>query len=391
LTMALPPELDMNDGPGADEGREIGDDLQEAGEYLENEATIQDVTEQDLRFLAKELNRLRIETYCLEECEAALETQLEEAEKTSKADKSRSRRKNKFKELTTAEKTNIAIDRHQKLKEGISQAKEATQRLVDTVETGLEALEEQDAEIRKELFEFKRAFVAGNGQTPGLSQTKTMRHFEDRLRAKEQHVDKLEVKNGVLRRKIQQSDHLISQKEGIGENLSTIDFDHLQIENQELLEKIESRNTELLALKQATGKTTLQQNTFKQALSKTTAYSVWLQEQKVQKTEQIERVMQERQDVAADLKRESRINKKLLKDQEEGTAVPPVIEYIKINMEARELRHEIKLWQQRLEVQGGAFRQLKNRVTRETYRLAGEEYGSVGDGVRGGVYDDMYR
>lgn len=41
-----------------------------------------------------------------------------------------------------------------------------------------------------------------------------------------------------------------------------------------------------------------------------------------------------------DLNKEKVLNVRLLREREEGTAVPPVMDYIKINTEARALRNE---------------------------------------------------
>ena len=46
----------------------------------------------------------------------------------------------------------------------------------------------------------------------------------------------------------------LHQKEDMGEVLQVVDFDQLKIENQQYLDRIEERNTELLRLKATTGK-----------------------------------------------------------------------------------------------------------------------------------------
>lgn len=52
-------------------------------------------------------------------------------------------------------------------------------------------------------------------------------------------------------RKMEQQLH---QKEDMGEVLHVVDFDQLKIENQQYLDRIEERNSELLSLKNTTGK-----------------------------------------------------------------------------------------------------------------------------------------
>ncbi len=76
-----------------------------------------------------------------------------------------------------------------------------------------------------------------------------------------------------------------------GEVFGTIDFDQLQIENSQLQEKIDSRNSELLALKQATAMTLTRLNAFKLQLSEVLSETTWLRGQKGQKMQAIDKVL----------------------------------------------------------------------------------------------------
>jgi hypothetical protein len=75
-----------------------------------------------------------------------------------------------------------------------------------------------------------------------------------------------------------------------GEVFGTIDFDQLQIENSQLQEKIDSRNSELLALKQATAMTLTRLNALKLQLSEVLTETTWLKSQKGQKMLAIDKV-----------------------------------------------------------------------------------------------------
>ena len=79
--------------------------------------------------------------------------------------------------------------------------------------------------------------------------------MEDRLRIKEVAVEKLKLKNTSIKTQIAKMEMQLQQKEEMGEVLHVIDFDQLKIENQQYLEKIEERNTELLRMKLSTGRT----------------------------------------------------------------------------------------------------------------------------------------
>ena len=57
-----------------------------------------------------------------------------------------------------------------------------------------------------------------------------------------------------LQVQVKKMEQQLHQKEDMGEVLHVVDFDQLKIENQQYLDRIEERNTELLRLKATTGK-----------------------------------------------------------------------------------------------------------------------------------------
>lgn len=103
-------------------------------------------------------------------------------------------------------------------------------------------------------------------------------------------IDKLSMKCGILDKK---RETLVAQMAAgcnDGEVFGTIDFDQLQIENSQLQEKIDNRNSELLALKQATAMTLTRLNGLKLQLSQVLTETQWLKSQKGQKMQAIDKV-----------------------------------------------------------------------------------------------------
>ena len=81
------------------------------------------------------------------------------------------------------------------------------------------------------------------------------RFMEDRLRAKDNFIEKLELKNHSLQTQRWKLSQRVAQKEQMSDMLSAVDFDQLKIENQQYLERIEEKNTELMQVKLTTGRT----------------------------------------------------------------------------------------------------------------------------------------
>ena len=110
-------------------------------------------------------------------------------------------------------------------------------------------------EIKKDVFAFRRDIVVGaeNPATGKTAAEKVIRYMEERVRDKDNQVNKLHDKNAHLRNELKRMKVQLSQKEEMGETLHTIDFDQLTIENQQFKEKIDERNRDLLKLKLTTG------------------------------------------------------------------------------------------------------------------------------------------
>jgi hypothetical protein len=98
------------------------------------------------------------------------------------------------------------------------------------------------------------------------------------------------MKCNVGEKKIEALQAQLSSGSNDGEAFGAIDFDQLQIENSQLQEKIDSRNNELLALKQATAMTLTRLNSLKQQLNDVLTETAWLKNQKGQKMLAIDKV-----------------------------------------------------------------------------------------------------
>jgi hypothetical protein len=103
-------------------------------------------------------------------------------------------------------------------------------------------------------------------------------------------IDKLSMKCSIGEKKRETLQAQMASGSNDGEVFGTIDFDQLQIENSQLQEKIDNRNSELLALKQATAMTLTRLNALKLQLSQVLTETTWLRSQKGLKMGAIDKV-----------------------------------------------------------------------------------------------------
>ncbi|CAG2252496.1 Coiled-coil domain-containing protein 113 [Mytilus edulis] len=158
-----------------------------------------------------------------------------------KRSKSRGANLDKSLRLTTEQKCDIAQKKLDDLKEDIEKYRDNCE-IIDNFTLGaiMEECELTLSETKKESYEFERDILKG----------------ADTL------VEKLRLKNTVKSKKMK-LDLQFKQKEEMGEALHEVDFQQLKIENEQYLEKIDEKNTELMDLKLKASKSLQVLNSYK--------------------------------------------------------------------------------------------------------------------------------
>jgi hypothetical protein len=170
--------------------------------------------------------------------------------------------------LTAEHKYEIANKELETLKDNIEEGREKSELLLERLKAILEGTDLSIAEIRKEAFDFGRFLSAAeNGRTGKYDAEKLMKYMDDKFKAKEALIDKLNLKNVSLKTQILKAETQIRHKEEMGDDLKFIDFHQLQIENKKHVKDIEERNKKLLSLKLNSGKTVQTLNGLKKKLS----------------------------------------------------------------------------------------------------------------------------
>lgn len=169
--------------------------------------------------------------------------------------------------LTAEQKYEIANAELETLKANIEEGREKSETLLERLKAILEGTDLSIAEIRKEAFDFGRFLSAAeNGRTGKYDAEKLMKYMEDKFKAKDALIDKLQLKNVSLKTQIMKAETQIKHKEEMGDDLKFIDFHQLQIENKKHVKDIDERNKKLLSLKLNSGKTVQTLNSLKKKL-----------------------------------------------------------------------------------------------------------------------------
>ena len=262
-------------------------------------------------------------------------------------------------ELTLAQKHDIATQEGEFVRASIDECKNISEKLVDDLRALLEEADIKIAEVSKDAYEFKRDV---NASAAGKPLGEKLLHFlEDKLRTKDSVVDKLALKNAALKQQILKLENQLHHKEEMGEVLHVIDFDQLKIENQQFLEKIEERNSELLRLKLTTGNIVQTLNASKKRLNRLMVESETLKRMILEKQELTKKVHDEIEGIEVEKVKVKKANSALQKQIEES-GMPEVLEYVQQKATAHQLGKELLNYERKLEIAEMELRRTRTRT-----------------------------
>lgn len=253
-------------------------------------------------------------------------------------------------------------------------------------------------EMRKEAYEFKRDIVVGgaNAQTGHIMAEKVIRYFQEKKKQKIGLLEKIKVKNNVLKVQRAKMDQQVRQKKEQGESLCSIDFHQLQIKNRQFEDNKKACDDELINLKKTTSKTVQTLNKQKRRLSELTG----IQERLIGNIEHRLQVLRRlepaaRRDAIAEgliktsekqtelgkvekeVERERKKNKKF-KKQQSNPDMPQVLDYVNQKSEMYELEAAVRNWERKVEIIEMASRRARvtiRRIERQGYLV--DEHGNI--------------
>ncbi|KAJ1328493.1 hypothetical protein BSLG_010225 [Batrachochytrium salamandrivorans] len=253
--------------------------------------------------------------------------------------------------LTSEQKSEIATRELEELRDEIQHQQEEWEKLIDNYKAEIEEVEIRVSEIKKAMYEFKRDIVqqAVNQRTGKVMAERVIRYFEDKIRSKDATIEKVRLKNVTLKAQKNKLHLQLKQKEEMGEVLHAIDFDQLQIENKQYLQKIDERNAELLKLKLTAGKTVQTLNYYKKKLQVLSSESSRLSVEIVQRKDLLRKLISESEMVHKDKQKSERLNGWLLK-QLDDYKVPDVMDYVLVKASQHDMKKRLKGWERKVEI-----------------------------------------
>lgn len=178
---------------------------------------------------------------------------------------------------------------------------------------------------------------------------KVDRYFIERIKSRESLINKLRDRSSGLKRQIVRLETQLRQKEEMGETLHEVDFNQLQIENKQYLDKIDEKNVELILLKRQVGKATQSLNRYKDELHKQIKDLVDI-EQRISKQSNLHsHAEQEMEEATFEQSRAAKVHNHLA-EQTENFEVPEVLDYVKKKALLYNLQRDCEVWERKVEI-----------------------------------------
>lgn len=351
----------------------------------------------DLELELREIRALEAENFMMEAAYARVLEAAAANPETEKAEKTPGqKRRGKDKDAAKAVPHLLTIDQKSKLiqevledqKRHLHGVQDEANSMVFDLQVELDSKDESMSIINLEMIALKQTFALfenPDGTRQGAPAHKMISYLEDKLRRKDGELDKLRTKHMGLKSAVAKGSVAaaeLKQKEEGGDSLKPIDFAQLQIDNNKLLDTIEARNSQVLALKATAGAAQRELNNLKQDLLATQRSTQWLLKTKTDKTTLLtEHMHKDSIAVKAIVEKERKLNAKLRDGLETSNNVPSVVAYVMQSEQITTLKKKIKLFQTKIEIGEGQLRQTKRKLQKTLashYSMPPPEYAYPG-------------
>ncbi|CAF0930694.1 unnamed protein product [Rotaria sordida] len=278
---------------------------------------------------------------------------------TRKQSKSRSTQSDFRILLTLEQKLAIIMSEYEQIKIEKMRRETINEKKTDQLESDVEwiNIEQSDFEIAiTEFLKIKDSSI--DKRTHKLIGEKINRYFHEHLQARESLTNKLRSRSSGLKRQIIRLEAQLKQQEEMGESLHEVDFNQLEMENKQYLDKIDEKNIELVLLKRKAAKVSKLINDYKVSLNTNTIDLIDIQ-QRINKQDILYKFTE--QEIIKASSEQSRAAKKHnnLCDQIEHYQAPEILDYVKKKSLLCNLQRDCQVWQRKVELVSMSLQQSK--------------------------------
>ncbi|KAA0724528.1 Coiled-coil domain-containing protein 113 [Triplophysa tibetana] len=252
--------------------------------------------------------------------------------------------------LTLEQKCAVAQNVLKQLNQDLKRLQSNSERVLDNYKATLEEADVHLAEVKKECCQFDRDIGKALRDKPSLMRVeKVIRYIEDRIKAKDNLMEKLDRQNAALlahKRKL----HLqLKIQEKMGKGLTALDFELLKIENIRSRKQLDEQNHKNMDLKLLAVKTLQAMNSIKENLQTLTLESDVLGGDIASRIKLMVKIEEETKQAEEERSKAESLNRKL-RGQLADFQVPHVLKYIEVKDSHSQLEKNVRAWERKVEI-----------------------------------------
>lgn len=209
------------------------------------------------------------------------------------------------------------------------------------------------------------AWAAAPMTIVSASAEELQRYLNRRSVAHANYLDKLKVQSEAAAQDILRVQQQLRQRRAAGEAFSAVDFELLQIENQQSTARLEERKAEVVQLKGLSTRTVQSLNTLLDTLNELTNEQTRMRKECQSRAEYLARCRKDVELVSQEAVRAERRHDQV-KAQHEAVRVPKIEQYIAQKAELYELEQALKNWSRKTEIAEGRARTIRQQTRKLT-------------------------
>lgn len=245
----------------------------------------------------------------------------------------------------------------------LEKARKKAQKQHALLKAQLEEISLRETEIQKASENFEKEVIVEGWDkiAQRIPAEIWIRYMTEWEKVTDSYIGKLRLRTSTLNTQYSKLKGQIKVKSELSESLRAVDFDKLKIENKECLEIIDYKLQQLSELKKMTGDANLNLTIHKKAMIEQNNYLNNILKMIKEKQKQTVELDKEREviKVQAESLSQKLDNVKKLKMAYE---VPDVIDYVSVKSEVTDLKHSIRLLENRVHIQQIALTSLNKKL-----------------------------
>ncbi|KOC66367.1 Coiled-coil domain-containing protein 113 [Habropoda laboriosa] len=257
-----------------------------------------------------------------------------------------------FCEITMAHRMAMAKKELEQLKKKLDHLKQFARKREEIMRAEIEEIEIRinEAHETKEEFEEEVVVKGVDPITGKIPAERVTRFFEDWLRSANTIIERLRLKSATARTQIRKARRQLAQREELGESLHAVDFEKLNIENQDYVKMLEEKSVYVIDMKKIAGHYHLKLTQHKQKLNDLLFTLNAVKREILLKQKQIEELEDEHVAVNLNRKRMSKQLETLLNFMDNYIA-PDIQDFVELQEQYAALQRTYKLLQRRRNIE----------------------------------------